>query len=60
MLSGSGLESSYILNMSPNERKTYFSIINENNKNNNSEESQVGNNKSLEDLAIEFNQISNK
>lgn len=60
MLSGSGLESSYILNMSPNERKIYFSIINENNKNNNSEESQVGNNKSLEDLAIEFNQISNK
>jgi len=59
-LSGSGMDASYILNMSPNERKIYFSIISENNKSNNSEESQVGNNKSLEDLAIEFNEMSNK
>jgi hypothetical protein len=46
--------------MSPNERKIYFSIINENNKSQDSSETQIGNNKSLEDLAVEFNQVANK
>jgi hypothetical protein len=59
-LSVNGLNTKYILDMSPNERKIYFSIINENNKSQDSGESQIGNNKSLEDLAVEFNQVANK
>jgi hypothetical protein len=59
-LSVNNLDTKYILDMSPNERKIYFSIINESNKSQDSGESQIGNNKSLEDLAIEFNQVANK
>jgi hypothetical protein len=59
-LSVNNLDTKYILDMSPNERKIYFSIINESNKSQDSGESQIGNNKSLEDLAVEFNQVANK
>lgn len=59
-LSVNNLDTKYILDMSANERKIYFSIINESNKSQDSGESQIGNNKSLEDLAVEFNQVANK
>lgn len=62
LLSSNGLDSKYILDMSPNERKIYFSIINENNKSSSDspEDSGVGNNKTLEDLAFEFNEFTDK
>lgn len=58
-LSDSGLDSNYILNISPSERKIYINIVNENNKakqSSSSGESSIGTSKTLEDLAVEFNQ----
>lgn len=58
-LSDSGLDSNYILNISPSERKIYINIVNEHNKakqSSSSGESSIGTSKTLEDLAVEFNQ----
>lgn len=59
-LAGSGLSPDYILNVSPSERKLYISITNDANKakqgSSASPEDMIGNSKTLEDLAVEFNQ----
>lgn len=54
-----GFTPQYIMNISPSERNLYLSIINEYNKSKSgktdSGNQQIGNNRSLEDLALEFN-----
>lgn len=57
-LSNCGLSPDYIMKVSPNERKLYFSIIQdhkrEQSKSSSPENMQQDNNKSLQDLALEF------
>jgi hypothetical protein len=57
-LCSNNLNAQYVYDLSPSERKIYISIINES-KSTPSEDdwtSALGNNRSLEDLAVEFNQ----
>jgi hypothetical protein len=56
ILSGCGLSSDYLMNISPAERNIYFSIMQEQKNNQNKKSSPEENlqNQSLEDLALEF------
>jgi hypothetical protein len=62
-LATNGLSPDYVLNISPSERKLYISIINEINKAKSETSSSssgwadiIKNHKSVDDLAVEFNQ----